>query len=174
MKHVKLYIVAVLLLFSQTLSIKADDSRTVYAFFKTKNWTPCRTIIELFAPNCEFMSIGNYDCSQIPGESDDNCNMTITIACDNTIIYVSLHKTETRFDKINISGDDVAGITSREALKCFIDKMTKENGKGEIAWVEKKWKKTIHEMTAEELCLASLTLQYWKSDFLKEMTGRWW
>ena len=153
-------------------SVNAQDYRAINAFFRSEDYYPARTILQLFNPEGEFIRYQLMDSSRIieqQGEETvfrDSCRAQICLGCDNTIVEVELmysYSPSTFFYQVSVWGDGVKPISGAE-LKSFVNKMKTDFKKGEIAWIEKKMGKSIDEMDATEICRAFINIKYWKTD----------
>ena len=167
MKLLKVFSVLFFMSLLGLQSLNAQDWGDFSNFFQSRKSMPYRAISQLYAPNNEYIN-GSVGTVLFPEGSDKKIfDLTVNIFCDDGRFMVRLHLNKTTFDKIEIinSTDWVAPFVLNDVLKAFAESMIKSFKKDEITWIENKYGKRLYDMSREELCLASLTLQYWKNDW---------
>lgn len=136
-------------------------------FFRSKNFMPCRTIAQLIAPNNEYINGFCKDVSYPDGTDKKSFDIYVEVSFDAGTIYVKLHLNKTCFDQIEISSssDWVEPFSESDVIKAFASDMIKTYKKDEIKWIENKFGSSLYDLNTKQLCLAALTLQYWKNDY---------
>ncbi len=158
--------IIIIILFSLicSQSINAANWADFDHFFRWRNFQPCKTMAQLYAPNNEFFN-GYFDDVRYPeGSEIESYDLEVNLSFDNGIIMFRLHKNKLYFDKLEIinSTEWVEPYDAKKVAKAFADKMKETYKSSEIEWVEKKYETSLYSMDIKHLCLAALTLQYWK------------
>lgn len=157
-------IIVFLLSFICCLNIKAADWNDFDRFFHYKNYQAFKTIAQLYAPNNEFYN-GFFDDVRCPdGIDKDSYDILLRISFDNGILMFKLHLANLYFDKLEVlySTEWIEPYDAKKVAKEFADKMKDTYKSSEIEWIEKKYETSLYSMDIKQLCLAALTLQYWK------------
>lgn len=124
------------------------------SFFETKDQLAYHTLCQWAIPNDRFIR-GSY--------IEDGDNVYVTIYADNGTLHVNLHKTNDIFDKIEKAEptDWATPFVPAKVLKYLSDDLVKRYKADAIAWIEKKMGTPLKRMSADQMCLASLTLLLW-------------
>lgn len=170
MKPLRLFPILMLALLVSTQCAVAQSEQK--AFFKHKECLPCRVIAQLYSPDSEFINgwfeISDWDWDA-GGVSSGIRYLIVKIGLDDGSLVVQMHRLKDRYDKIDIVPNGSCSTEwtkSKEVLDSFIKKMQKDFKQSEIAWIQRKMGKSLSEMVAEELCLAYLSILYWKFDYI--------
>ncbi len=166
MKRVKLFMTVIILSFSFIQLAKAQGG--VETFVKMKDNLACHMLTDLYDPGCEIMNV-SVKLERFP-KHQDTLQTYVSIGTDNGILSVSLFWGKDRFYDISCYKHDEVKV-SAEKLKALVNNLTKDFKKDEIAFVKRKWGKSLHEMNIKELYCAVFTIRYWRMDY-HEYSGR--
>ncbi len=164
MKRVKIFMTVIILSFSFIQLAKAQGG--VETFVKMKDNLVCRMLIDLYDPGSELMNV-RVDLQRIPKDSLDT---SLRIGTDNGVLFISLWWVKDHFYDISCFEHDEVKV-SAEKLKALANNLTKDFKKDEIAFVKRKWGKSLHELNIKELYCAVFTIRFWRMDY-HEYSGR--
>jgi hypothetical protein len=163
MKRIYVFLIAILQSIVFVINARAISITDVDFFIIADDFSACCTILNVYDPEAELMNAKALTCDYYPnvGVHSDSLLISMQIGTDNDAMRVYLYWNKTYFYKIEL--EQMAEMSAARK-KSFIDKMIADFKKGEISFVERKFGKKLNEMNTNELCCASLTIQYWKMD----------